>query len=49
MLEEIASRNLFFSISSRYIKSDVDLNNILMAILNNTFDGGSHQNRLQKI
>ena len=39
----------FFSISSRYIKSDGDLNNILMAILNNTFDGGRHQNRLQKI
>lgn len=39
----------FFSISSRYIKSDEDLNNILIAILNNTFDGGRHQNRLQKI
>jgi RpiB/LacA/LacB family sugar-phosphate isomerase len=39
----------FFSIPSKYLNSEAQLQEILCAVLNNTFDGGRHQARLQKV
>lgn len=39
----------FFSIPSKYLQQEDQLKPVLDSILNNTFDGGRHQTRLQKI
>mgnify|MGYP000853134819 FL=1 len=39
----------FFSLPSKYLQTETQLEDVLMAVLNNTFDGGRHQTRLQKI